>query len=40
MEIVSRISLDTTSANQLAELLHDTSANAVVISPHHALQPD
>ncbi len=37
MEIVSRISLDTTSPNQLAELLHDTSANAVVISSHHAL---
>ena len=37
MEIVSRIGLDTTSPSQLAELLHDTSANAVVISPHQAL---
>jgi len=36
-EIVARLDLNETSANQLADALHDTSANAVIISPRQAL---
>jgi exopolysaccharide biosynthesis polyprenyl glycosylphosphotransferase len=37
LQVIARVNLDTTSPSQLAELLHDTSANAVVVSPRQAL---
>jgi exopolysaccharide biosynthesis polyprenyl glycosylphosphotransferase len=37
MDVLARVNLDTTSPSQLAELLHQTSANAVIISPRQAL---
>jgi exopolysaccharide biosynthesis polyprenyl glycosylphosphotransferase len=37
MEIISRLDINETSPNQLAETLHETSANAVIVSPRQAL---
>ncbi len=39
-EVVANADLHTTEPNALANLLHETSANAVIISPRHALFGD
>jgi exopolysaccharide biosynthesis polyprenyl glycosylphosphotransferase len=37
VEIIARLDINETSPNRLAETLHDTSANAVIVSPRQAL---
>jgi exopolysaccharide biosynthesis polyprenyl glycosylphosphotransferase len=37
VEIISRLDINETSPNQLAETLHETSANAVIVFPRQAL---